>query len=531
VFVAIAHDSAPEPRSTVGSLGSYFHSSPFFGIDVDGLAPGQAAVIDDTTLGYPFASLRGLPPGDYYVQAIAAVYTQVHRADGHTVWVHLDQWEGQHIANGPGNLVSAIQRVHLDPSHGYDVSLQLSRVLPPLSDPPDTRWIKHVRIKSELLSKFWGHPIYIGAAVLLPKDYDAHPSVRYPTLYEQTHFGQYRDNAPLGFSTDSVAIPPMIRTTLARYNRQVGYQLYKEWISPTMPRLIVVNSVEPTPYYDDSYAVNSANNGPYGDAIMTELIPYLEAHFRMIPKGYARVLTGGSTGGWRSLALQFYHPDDFSGTWSVAPDPVDFRDWSLVNIYGDSNAFATAQDVQIQSPVGEYLHPPRYWSRGVEGQPFLTNQLESQMEAVLGSHDRSGEQMAAWEATYGPVGDDGYPKPLWDKRTGHIDHQVANYMRDHGYDLRAYLAKNWAAIGPKLVDKVHVDVGDMDNYYLNLGVYDLAAFFDSTSSPHVKADFRYGRPEMGHGWQHASTATILREMAAAIARHAPPGERSYAWKY
>jgi len=500
-------------------------------VEVDGLAPGKVAVIDDSSLGYPMTSLRDLPPGDYYVQAVAAVYTQVHRADGHTVWVHLDQWEGQHIGNGPGNLVSGIRRVHLDPAQGYDVDLELTKVLPPLGDPPDTKWIKHVKIQSNLLTRFWGHPMYIGAAVLLPKDYDEHPGVRYPVLYEQTHFGQHLGNAPLGFSTDSVVIRPMIRAMLARYNRETGYQLYREWIRPHMPRFLVVNSLEPTPFYDDSYGVNSANNGPYGDAIMTELIPYLEAHFRMIPKGYARVLSGGSTGGWRSLALQFYHPDDFGGAWSVAPDPVDFRHWNLVNVYTDTNAFTTGEDEQNQSPVGEYLHPERFWSRGVEGQPFLTNRLESQLEMVLGSHDRSGEQMAAWEAVYGPVGDDGYPRPVWDKRTGHIDHDVANYMRDHGYDLRAYLARNWATLGPKLVGKVHIDVGDMDNYYLNLGVYDLQAFFDSAVSPHVKVDIRYGRPEMGHGWQHASTATILREMADAITRHASPGDNTSAWEY
>jgi hypothetical protein len=132
---------------------------------------------------------------------------------------------------------------------------------------------------------------------------------------------------------------------------------------------------------------------------------------------------------------------------------------------------------------------------------------------------------------YGPVGDDGYPKPLWDKRTGKIDHAVAAYMRDHGYDLRAYLADNWAMLAPKLVDKIHVDVGDMDNYYLNLAVYDLQELFDSSANPHVAGDFHYGRPEKGHGWQHTSTGNILREMAAAITAHAPGGEDTRSWKY
>jgi hypothetical protein len=170
-------------------------------------------------------------------------------------------------------------------------------------------------------------------------------------------------------------------------------------------------------------------------------------------------------------------------------------------------------------------------NRGIEGQPFLTLRQQSQMEDALGSHGRSTDVLENWEAVYGPMGDDGYPKPLWDKHTGLIDHEVAAYMRDHGYDLRAYLHSNWATLAPKLLDKIHVDVGDMDNYYLNEAVYDLQVEFDSSANPHVTADFHYGRPEMGHGWQHALTTGILREMAEAITKHAPKGEDTIAWKY
>jgi hypothetical protein len=539
VYVAISHDSAPEPRYAVGSLGAYFRSAPFFGVDVDHLAPGQSAVITDGAPGYPMLSLRGLPAGDYYVQALANVYTEAHRADGHTIWVHFDNWEGQHASSSPGNLASEVQRIHYDPAQNFDLTLQLTKVLPALPEPPDTKWVKHVKFQSAMLTKFWGHPIFIGATVLLPQGYDEHPRVRYPVLYEQTHFLQHADNVPLGFRTDSGApgsaglraTNPVLLAQIKGYNYESGYDLYKEWNGPHFPRFVVVNFLGPTPYYDDSYVVNSANTGPWGDAITQEGIPYLESHFRLIPKGYARVLSGGSTGGWESLALQFYHPDEFGGAWSSAPDPVDFRHYGIVDAYADSNAFTVGEDVQLQSPVGEFLHPERPMSRGVEGQQFLTVRQESQIENALGTHNRSSEVFENWEAVYGPVGDDGYPKPLWDKTTGHIDHDVAAYMRDHGYDLRAYLAKNWAAVGPKLVDKVHVDVGDMDNYYLNLAVYDLQAFFDSSKGPHLTADFRYGRPEKGHGWYHTTAGGMLREMAASITKHAPPGENPASWKY
>jgi hypothetical protein len=169
--------------------------------------------------------------------------------------------------------------------------------------------------------------------------------------------------------------------------------------------------------------------------------------------------------------------------------------------------------------------------RAPDGQPLYSIREYSRWEDVLGSHGRSTDQLEAWEAVYGPIGEDGYPKPLWDKRTGHIDHEVAAYMRDHGFDLRAYLAQHWPEIGPQLVDKIHVDVGDMDNFYLNLAVMDLQGFLDTVSTPKANATFHYGRPMKGHGWQHASRADLVREMAVFITAHAPPGTPTTAWRY
>jgi len=524
VYLVITRDSSPEPRFTAGS---FVRSVPFFGADVDSLAAGQAASIADTTLGYPLRSLRDIPAGDYYVQAIGNLYTQFHRSDGHTIWGHMDQWEGQHFATAPGNLVSDVRRVHLDPAAGYDVALSLSRVLPRVELPADTKWVKHVKIQSALLSKFWGHPIDIGATVLLPAGYDEHPTVRYPVIYEQDHFTLA---PPLGFSTDSTPMSGPFAALMSSYNRESGYEFYRSWSSAHFPRMIAVRFQHPTIYFDDSYAVNSANNGPYGDALLKELIPYLEAHFRMIPQPYARVLTGGSTGGWESLALQVYHPDFFDGTWTLYPDPVDFHHYGTPNAYADTNAFL-ADDKSMFSPVSEWFHPERAVMRGNDGQVFVTLRQMSQLEEVLGSHGRSGEQLEAWEAVYGPVGADGYPVPIWDKRTGHINHDVAVYMRDHGFDLTAYLKEHWSTVGPQLVDKITIDVGDMDNFYLDLAVYDLQAFLNTTTAPHVPGVFHYGRPEKGHGWQHTTTANIIHEMAATITKHAPAGEITSAWQY
>ena len=520
VFVMISNRENPEPRLQAGFWGD---TPPLFGADVVQLKPGDAALIDGTTLGYPPTSLADIPAGDYYVQALINVYTECHRSDGHTLWVHLDQWEGQQFNRSPGNLYSEVAKVHLDPAAGYEVNLSLTKVIPPVEVPKDTEWVKHIKIQSDLLTKFWGQPIYLGATVLLPKGYDSHPAVSYPVLYEQGHFGL---GAPMRFSTQDDPAPERAKKRLSDYNLETGYQFYQAWNSDNFPRLIIVTFQHPTPYFDDSYAVNSANNGPYGDAIMTELIPYLETHFRIIRKPYARVLSGGSTGGWESLALQLYHADFFGGTWTLYPDPISFEHYQLVNIYKDDNAFF--------EPGHTWLRALRPLMRTTEGQVEVTMSQMSQLEAVLGSHGRSAQQLEIWEAAYGPVGEDGYPKPLWDKLTGKIDHSVADYMRDHGYDLTAYLKQNWSrgrGIGPQLVGKIHVEVGDMDNFYLNLAVYDLQEFLKTTHDPHYEGSFEFGRPEKGHGWQSMTQENLIRTMASHITKNAPAGEDTSAWKY
>jgi hypothetical protein len=483
-------------------------------MDVSELRPGAIAVLDSRSPGSPLASFNDLPEGDYSVQALANVYTEFHRSDGHVIWAHMDQWEGQRANRSPGNLYSEPQKVHIDPRSGFDLKLELTQVIPPVEVSPDTPWVKRIKFQSKLLSQFWGHPMYIGATVLLPKGYDEHPGVHYPVVYMQNHFSLA---APFGFR----AIPPSADTHQG--NDHTGYEFYQGWNSADFPRVIAVTFQHPTPYYDDSYAVNSANNGPYGDALMTEVIPYIEEHFRAIRAPYARVLTGGSTGGWESLALQVHHPEFFGGTWTFCPDPIDFRRDQLINAYDDDNAF--------YEPGHQWIHPKRPLQRQPTGQPEITVEDFSHYEAVLGSHGRSGEQLAAWEAAYGPVGDDGYPKPLWDKTTGVIDHSVAIYMRDHGYDLRYYIETNWPRLGPQLVGKLHLYTGDMDSYYLNLAVYMLEDFLKGTTAPYYAGSFEYGRPMKGHGWMPMSYQDLVRMMADEMARHAPPGDEVRSWHY
>jgi hypothetical protein len=517
VFVILSDEQDPEPRLQVGSWGSH---PPFYGVDINQLKPGEHAVIDGSTLGFPTPNLKELPAGDYYVQALINVYTEFHRSDGHTIWAHMDQWEGQQFNSSPGNLYSKVERVHLDPRTGFDVKLSMTEVIPAVKVPEDTAWVKHIKIKSELLSKFWGRPIYLGAVVLLPRGYDSHPQSYYPVIYEQGHFGL---QPPFRFSVADEGSSGRWASIMQSYNVETGYQFYRAWDSDDFPRMIAVTFQHPTPFFDDSYAVNSANNGPYGDAIMTELIPYVETHFRIIRRPYARVLTGGSTGGWESLALQVFHPEFFGGTWTLYPDPVDFTHDQLINIYSDDNAFF--------APGRRWLRAVRPLSRQTDGQVTTTMQQESQLEDVLGSHGRSGQQLEAWEAVYGPVGADGYPIPLWDKRTGKIDRSVADYMREHGYDLTENLRRNWPKVGSNLVGKIHINVGDMDNYYLNLACYELEKFLESTTDPYYDGKFEYGRPEKGHGWQSTTQENMVRIMAGHISANAPADANLKLWHY
>jgi hypothetical protein len=463
------------------------------------MKPGDVVEIDQDILGYPLESLKDIPAGEYFVQALFNIYTEFHRSDGHVIWAHMDQWEGQHFSRSPGNLYSEVKKVRLDPGLSPRIELMLDRVIPPVEVPQDTQWIKNIKFQSQLLSEFWGQPIFLGAIVLLPKGYDAHPDVDYPVHYIQGHFSI---RPPYGF--------------------REGSGFYRVWTEDDFPRMIAVTFQHPCPYFDDSYAVNSANCGPYGDALLNELIPLLEEKFRIIRKPYARVLSGGSTGGWEALALQIFHPEFFGGTWSFFPDPVDFRYYQLVNIYEDENAFFIDRG---------WMKPERPLMRDGHGQVLVTLRQMSQLEAVLGSKGRSCQQLDAWNAVYGPVGNDGYPQLLWDKRTGSIDHDVAEYLKD--YDLKYQLENNWETVGSHLVGKIHVYCGDMDNYYLNEAVYELETFLESTENPYYAGCFEYGRPRKTHGWSPfgRSTGELEKAMAEHIAKNAPPGEDSRRWRY
>jgi hypothetical protein len=501
-YIIISRNNRRELRFQTGYTGV-----PIWGKNVDGLPLGEEAIIDGDVLGYPLKSINDIPPGEYFIQGFFNVYTEFKRSDGHTLWFHNDQWEGQQWNRSPGNLYSDVRKVFIDPSKDQTISVSCRNVIPPIEIPPDTKWVKRVKFQSKILTEFWGQPIYLGATILLPKGYDEHPDVKYPVNYAQGHFSL---RAPYGFRTDD----PGEREPRGRR----GYEFYEYWISEECPRMLAVTFQHPCPYYDDSYAVNSENCGPYGDAIMQELIPFVEKHFRIIRKPYARVLSGGSTGGWESLALQVFHPDFFGGTWTGCPDPVDFRRFQLQNIYEDNNMYYREYEwMKVGIPE----------TRSTDGDVMFTMKNRCSFELVIGDKNRSGLQWSIWEALYTPIGEDGYPKPMWDWETGEIDREVADQWKK--YDLSYYLRENWKSIGPKLVGKIHLFAGDMDNAYLNLGVVLLEEFLENTKDPYYDGVVAYGDGE-GHCWMPRG-AEIFRLFDEEITKKSPADYNPAKWHY
>jgi hypothetical protein len=521
IMLGISTDKSSEPRFQLREEEAY--SAQFFGLDVDGWKAGAPAVIDSKTLGYPIRSLEQLPAGDYYVQAVLNIYETFHRADGHTIELPPDMGEGQQWFSKPGNLLNKPQLMHIDPQSDQPIRINLTDEIPPLETAKDTKYIKHIRIQSKLLTAFWGQPMYLGATVLLPEGFDEHPNAHYPILVHQGHF-----EADWEFWVEK--IPENGSASHLLPFLQYANRFYQDWTAGRLPRMLLVSIQHANPYYDDSYAVNSANVGPYGDAITQELIPEVERRFRGIGQPWARALEGGSTGGWEAAASQIFYPDYYNDAYCFCPDPIDFRAYQAVNIYEDKNAF-WRESPFAKLPVAEM--------RTDKGELLAVMEPAVRREEVMGTHGRSTEQWDIWQAVFSPVGEDGYPKPIWDVSTGVIDPQVAAYWKEH-YDLRNIVQRDIAKLGPKLAGKLHFAVGDMDTWYLNNAVHLMQNFVDSLHNPFRIADFEYGpgKPHcyMGGGGISNSESygtvyqRIMPEIAKRITATAPPGA-DMSWKY
>ena len=512
VIVTPDYDGVYEPRLQA-SDGWVAWGPPFWGMDVNKMRPGVPVVFGGSCVdGATLFSLDDLKPGKYYVQALLNVYTTFRRADGSVVKLHLPAGEGQNPFLTPGNLVSTPVRLRLNPAADNTFCLRLDQVLPPLEmvppggtlqqgNPVDTKHVRHIKIKSALLSKFWGQPMYIAADVLLPEGYDdpANRCVRYPVIWHEGHFGEkliYFDEDPL---TED--------------------EMSQWWVSDAAPRVIYVTIRHENPFFDCSYAVNSANLGPYGDAITKELIPAVDNSFRIIKARWARTTGGGSAGGWEAAAQMILHPNLYSGAWIVSPDPMDFRGLELVNIYDDPSAYFSDYPAS-RLPIPAFRD-------STTGETLFTMEEWNKWALALGARGRSGlSEWDIYQAAFGPQGRDGYPAPIWDRKTGVIDHAVARAWRPR--DLSLFLQKHWDEVGPLVAGRMFFWCGTMDDAFYDNPTRLFEQRTATFANPKADFSFVWGEGE-GHPWMPMTFEELFIDMAAYMADQAPEGTDVSGW--
>lgn len=350
-----------------------------------------------------------------------------------------DQDQSESRINAPGNIHSSSQKLILDKV--TTMNLVLDQVIPK-RELLANNLVKEVDFKSEILSEWWSKPVNLKASILLPHNYDQNKA--YHIRYNVAGYGG----------------------RYTRINRLVGNEEFmKWWDSEEAPQVINVFLDGEGPF-GDSYQMDSDNRGPYGQALINELIPYIEKKHRGTDSPTTRFVDGCSTGGWVSLGLQLYYLDMFNGVFSYSPDALEFENYQLINIYEDANAYT--------NEFGD----PRPVMRSTNGEPMMTLQQFINYENVLGSSNtylNSGGQFSAHNALYSPKGEDGLPMPIFDPITGEIDQEVAEYWKK--YDFKLYAEKNWETLGPKIQGKIFVWMGDMDNFYLNPATRKLDEFF------------------------------------------------------
>ncbi|MDA0928126.1 MAG: alpha/beta hydrolase-fold protein [Proteobacteria bacterium] len=443
LYVVFSRSNEEEPRLAIGDDVVPARATPFFALDVD---EWDGSAIDFVpSAGYPFDGVNELEEGQWYVQALYdtdAILSEV---------------------NSPGAFYSAVTPVLIDSSDS-ELELELDQQIPAETLPEDTALLKFVKIRSDLLSEFYGTDVFLRASVLLPSSYSEGSDRRYPVLYHVAGMnGRY--------------------TRASSLLQNEEFLEYWESRNSTQAVMVFLDGESP---FGDSYQVNSAVSGPYADANFTELFPYLAENFPIADQSSNRFVTGCSTGGWVSMALQILYPDYFNGAWSLSPDSPSFRAFQLVDIYNDSNGF--------MSPTG-MMRPS---SRDDDGDPRFSIADEVRMEAAIGRGDSfvtSGMQWGAWNAVYGQPDENGNPIPIWDQESGEIDPEAAAGWAS--WDLEYYVRENWSKIGPSLNGKLHFWMGDMDNYYLNNGLRNLEQAFSEMEAPGAVVEFNW-IPNHGH---------------------------------
>jgi hypothetical protein len=432
------------PRFTDAS----FPGQPVFGMTVDKIEINRPVSVDQAAVGFPVGvDLNKLPAGRYKVQAILTFNPEIN------------------LPTATGNLRSDVIDVTLPIAEGARVTIPLTKKFEPRPN-RERDGYEQIEIPSPLLTAFHNRPMTLRFGVALPAEGGAKNDDR-PQIPESNTKGLIVHIGGFGQRSSSV----------------VGLERDPRFVQ------ILVDGAGP---FGDPYYVDSANNGPYGRALLEEIIPFVEQKYGCAGSGRFRFTTGGSTGGWVSLALQILYPDEFNGCWSSCPDGVDFQNFQLINIYENENAYWQKDGTEIPA------------KRNRNGQTDYSVRHECQLERVLGGGrwELGGQQWASWNAVYGPKGPSG-PAPLWDGESGQINPEVAQSWKK--YDLRLILQDNWSSLGSRLSGKIHVWVGDRDEYFLNLAVERFKIMTESLTNPTFDGQIIV-EPGKGHtsGWDQST---------------------------
>ncbi len=401
-------------------------------------------------------NLDNIPNGTYYIQVL---------------W---DQDTEESRISAPGNIYSQKQKVAIQADG--ELEIVLSEVIGPRSI-TDHNLAEMVNFRSQILSEWWGKDVYLKASVLLPHNYQKGKA--YPIRYNVAGYG-------------------------GRYTR-INYLLNDDefmswWQTEEAPEIISVFLDGEGPF-GDSYQMDSENSGPYGEALINELIPHIENEYRGTSDAATRFVDGCSTGGWVSLGLQLYYPDVFGGVFSYSPDAIEFENYQLINIYQDENAYIN--EFGYKRPV----------MRSILGEPMLSLEDFIRYENILSSTNtyvKSGGQFSAHTALYSPKGEDGLPEPLFDPETGEINHDVAEHWKK--YDFKHYARENWESLGPKLEGKIYIWMGDMDQFYLNTATRAFSEWIKTTENPKSDAVIEF-EPMKGHcqGYNYGLVLTMIQD--------------------
>jgi hypothetical protein len=264
LLLLLATNEKTEPRF---QINDGLTTQLVFGVDVEGMKPGQEIIFDETAFGFPKRSINDIPTGDYFVQALINRYETFNLKTGQRVKLPPDQGEGQHWESKPGNFYSKPIKVNVDPSKDQTINLVMDQKIAPIAEPKNTKYIKHIKIQSKLLTEFWGKPMFLGAHVLIPEGFDEHPNAHYPLMINHGHFpddfGGFSETPPDPKMDTSDYIARFDIYGYNKFQKQEAHNFYKQWTSKNFPRFLIIEIQHANPYYDDSYAVNSANLGPY----------------------------------------------------------------------------------------------------------------------------------------------------------------------------------------------------------------------------------------------------------------------------